>query len=184
MEIFEDFFDEADALTQVSTETSKSLSTLVRQLRKVEDQIEDAENHVKMLKAEKHKLSIDTIPALMDEMGMERLDVDGVVVNRKMIVHASIPVARREEAYAWLRENKCDDIIKNVISCSFGKGQDNLAGDVIGLLETKGFHPEQKTSIHPSTLKAFVKERITDGKQIDLDMFGAFIANAAEIRRK
>jgi hypothetical protein len=29
-----------------------------------------------------------------------------------------------------------------------------------------------------------VKERVTDGKPIDLDMFGAFIANAAEIRRK
>ena len=184
MEIFEDFFDEADALTKVSTETSKDLSNLVRQLRKVEDQIEDAENHVKMLKAEKHKLSIDTIPALMDEMGMERLDVDGVVVNRKMIVHASIPLARREEAYAWLRENKCDDIIKNVISCSFGKGQDNLAGNAIGMLREQGFDPEQKTSVHPSTLKAFVKERVTDGKPIDLDMFGAFIANAAEIRRK
>ena len=67
---------------------------------------------MKSLKAEKHKLSIDTIPALMDEMGMERLDVDGVTVNRKMIVHASIPLARREEAYTWLRENGCDDIIK------------------------------------------------------------------------
>ena len=91
MEIFEDFFDEADALTQVSTETSKSLSTLVRQLRNVEDQIEEVEHQLKTLKAEKHKLSIDNIPALMDEMGMERLDVDGVVVNRKMIIHASIP---------------------------------------------------------------------------------------------
>ncbi len=184
MELFEDFFDEADALTKVSTETSKNLSNLVRQLRKVEDEIEDAENHVKSLKAEKHKLSIDTIPALMDEMGMERLDVDGVTVNRKMIVHASIPLARREEAYTWLRENGCDDIIKNVISCSFGKGQDNLAGNAIGMLREQGFDPEQKTSVHPSTLKAFVKERITDGKPIDLDMFGAFIANAAEIRRK
>tara|TARA_R110002020_G_scaffold311623_3_gene527227 strand:+ start:1766 stop:2320 length:555 start_codon:yes stop_codon:yes gene_type:complete len=184
MELFEDFFDEADALTKVSTETSKNLSNLVRQLRKVEDEIEDAENHVKSLKAEKHKLSIDTIPALMDEMGMERLDVDGVTVNRKMIVHASIPLARREEAYTWLRENGCDDIIKNVISCSFGKGQDNLAGNAIGMLREQGFDPEQKTSVHPSTLKAFVKERVTDGKPIDLDMFGAFIANAAEIRRK
>ena len=181
MELFEDFFDEADALTKVSTETSKNLSNLVRQLRKVEDEIEDAENHVKSLKAEKHKLSIDTIPALMDEMGMERLDVDGVTVNRKMIVHASIPLARREEAYTWLRENGCDDIIKNVISCSFGKGQDNLAGNAIGMLREQGFDPEQKTSVHPSTLKAFVKERVTDGKPIDLDMF---IANAAEIRRK
>jgi len=183
MELFEDFFDEADALTKVSTETSKDLSNLVRQLRKVEDEIEDVEHHLKTLKAEKHKLSIDTIPALMDEMGMERLDVDGVVVNRKMIVHASIPVARREEAYAWLRENKCDDIIKNVISCSFGKGQDNLAGDVIGLLETKGFHPEQKTSIHPSTLKAFVKEQFTSGNDIPTEPFGIYIGTKAIIKK-
>jgi hypothetical protein len=34
------------------------------------------------------------------------------------------------------------------------------------------------------TLKAFVKERMESGKPIDLDMFGAFVANAAEIRRK
>ena len=43
---------------------------------------------------------------------------------------------------------------------------------------------QTKTHVHPSTLKAFVKERITDGKPIDLDMFGAFISNAAQIRRK
>jgi hypothetical protein len=55
---------------------------------------------------------------------------------------------------------------------------------VIGLLHEKGFDPKTKTHVHPSTLKAFVKERIVDGKPIDLDMFGAFIANAAEIRRK
>jgi hypothetical protein len=29
-----------------------------------------------------------------------------------------------------------------------------------------------------------VKERVVEGKPIDLDMFGAFVANAAEIRRK
>jgi len=101
-----------------------------------------------------------------------------------MMVHASIPVARKEEAFEWLRQHGLDDIIKNDVTCSFGKGQDNLAGDVVGLLEQRGFDPKTKTHVHPSTLKAFIKERVTDGKPIDLDMFGAFIANAAEIRRK
>jgi hypothetical protein len=41
-----------------------------------------------------------------------------------------------------------------------------------------------KTHIHPMTLKAFVKERVEDGKPIDLDLFGAYVVNAAEIRRK
>jgi len=183
-DIFDDIFDEGDALANVDSGTGKQLSDLVRSLRNVEQQIEDAENHLKALKQEKHKLSVENIPALMDEMGVERLDVDGLTVERKMMVHASIPQDRKDEAFAWLRENNLDDIIKNDVTCSFGKGQDNLAGDVVGILQDRGFDPKTKTHVHPSTLKAFVKERVTDGKPIDLDMFGAFIANAAQIRRK
>jgi len=183
-DIFEDIIDEADALSSVDTGTGKQLSSLVRNLRRIEQEIEDADNHLKALKQEKHKLSVENIPALMDEMGVERLDVDGVTVERKMIVSASIPAARKEEAFDWLRTNGLDDIIKNDVTCSFGKGEDNVAGDVVGLLQERGFDPKTKTHVHPSTLKAFVKERITDGKPIDLDMFGAFISNAAQIRRK
>ena len=183
-DIFNDMFDEADALADVDIGTGKQLSQLVRALRNVEQQINDTEEHLKALKAEKHKLSMENIPNLMDEMGVERLDVDGVTVERKLTVHASIPVAKREEAFDWLRENNLDDIIKNDIVCSFGKGQDNLAGDVVGILQDKGFPVTVKTHVHPSTLKAFVKERFENGKPIDLDLFGAFVANAAQIKRK
>ena len=94
-DIFEDYFDEGDALSQINTGTGQQLSDLVRKLRSVEKDIEDAEQHLKALKQEKHKLSVENIPVLMDEMGMERIDVDGVTVSRKMIVHASIPVDRK-----------------------------------------------------------------------------------------
>ena len=183
-DIFEDMFDESTALSSVDTGTGKQLSQLVRNLRNVENQIEDAENHVKALKQEKHRLSVENIPALMDEMGVERLDVDGLTVERKMIISASIPKDRKDEAFSWLRENGLDDIIKNDVTCSFGKGQDNSAKNVIAILQDAGFDPATKTHVHPSTLKAFVRERVTDGKPIDLDMFGAFISNAAQLRRK
>lgn len=183
-DIFEDLFDESTALSSVDTGTGKQLSQLVRSLRNVEQQIEDAENHIKSLKQEKHRLSVENIPALMDEMGVERIDVDGLTVERKMIISASIPKDRKDEAFSWLRENGLDDIIKNDVTCSFGKGQDNSAKNVIAILQDAGFDPATKTHVHPSTLKAFVKERITDGKPIDLDMFGAFISNAAQLRRK
>ena len=183
-DIFEDIFDEADAVSRIDTGTGKQLSQLVRNLRTVEQDIEDAETHLKTLKQEKHKLSVENIPALMDEMGVERLDVDGMTVERRMIVAASIPAANKEQAFEWLRSNGLDDIIKNDVTCSFGKGEDNVAGDVIGILRDRGFDPMTKTHVHPSTLKAFVKERITDGKPIDLDLFGAFISNTAVIKRK
>lgn len=183
-DIFEDIFDEAGALGNVDTETGKNLSDLVRKLRAVEKEIDDAEKYLKVLNKEKHKLCVENIPSLMDEMGVERLDVDGVTVVRKLMILASIPAARKDEAFSWLRENALDDIIKNDVTVSFGKGQDNIAGDLVGKLEQDGFNTSQKTYVHSSTLKAFVKERFVNGKPIDLDMFGAFVANAAEIKRK
>jgi hypothetical protein len=120
----------------------------------------------------------------MDEMGVEKIEVEGASVACKPVVHASIPVPRKEEAFAWLRENGLDDIIKNDVVVTFGKGEDNVAGNLVGQLQEKGFDPRTKTHIHASTLKAFVKERVTAGKHIDLDMFGAFVQTAAEIKRK
>ena len=104
-DLFEDFFVEADALASVDTETTKSLSEMVRSLRSTEDEIARVEQYLKELTDRKHKLSTEGIPVLMDEMGVERVDVDGVTVTRKMVVAASIPVARREEAFDWLRQN-------------------------------------------------------------------------------
>jgi hypothetical protein len=184
MELFDDMFDESVALKDVQTDAAKSLSQLVRTMRRLDAEIEEAEAHLKSLNQERHKLSVETIPALMDEMGVERVDVDGVTVARKLLVHASIPADRRDEAFDWLRSQGLDDIIKNDVTLTFGKGEDNTAGDVISMLRERGFDPSTKTHIHPSTLRAFVKERVVEGKPIDLDMFGAFVANAAEIRRK
>lgn len=183
-DVFEDIFDEADALNNVESGTTRELSDLVRKMRSVEDEIADAENHMKALKAEKHKLSTEMIPNLMDQMGVDRIDVDGLTVNRRMIVSASIPRDRKEEAFDWLRENNLDDIIKNDVMVSFGKGEDNMAGDAVETLREKGFDPSVKTHVHPQTLKAFVRERVESGKPLDFGLFGAFIQNAAEIKRK
>jgi hypothetical protein len=183
-DIFEDIFDEAEALQGIDDTTTTQLSGHVRQMRSLEDEIRDAEDHIKALKQQKHSLATEIIPNLMDQMGVERLDVDGVSVVRKNIVHASIPAARRDEAFEWLRANNCDDIIKNDVICSFSRGQDNEVGHMVAQLREQGYDPQQKTHIHPMTLKAFVRERIENGKDINLDLFGAYILNTAEIKRK
>lgn len=183
-EILNDIFDEADALSSVDTDKGRTLSNLVRALRRLEDQISDSETHVKALKAEKHKLSTELIPSLMSEMGTERIDVDGVAVTIKPIVHASIPDERKQEAFTWLRENGHEDIIKNDVVLSFGKGQDNVVKSLIADLGEKGFRPDHKVHVHPMTLKAFVREQMEKGAAINLDLFGAYVLNTAEIRRK
>mgnify|MGYP003113265441 FL=1 len=179
----EDKTFDASTLEGVQAENGKQLSGLVRRLNEKQEQIDETEKYLKELKAEKQRIAFEHIPMLMDEMGMERIDVDGLTVKLKPFVTASIPADRKQDAFNWLREHGLDDIIKNDIIVSFGRGQDNKAGDVMYDLEQKGFHPEQKTHIHSMTLKAFVRERVEKGLPIDLDMFGAFVARTAEIKR-
>ena len=185
-EIFDDVFKagDASALKDITIGEGKQLSQLVSQLNYLDGEITNFESLLKDLKKRKHQLQTDRIPNLMNDMGLDRVDVDGLTVQTKLTVHASIPVDNKEKAFDWLRENGLDDIIKNDVMVSFTKGQDNRAGDLVGRLEAEGYDPKQKTHIHPSTLKAFVKERFVDGKAIDLDMFGAYVATTAEIRRK
>ena len=187
-EFFEEMFEASDDLKSVDVDTTKALSNLVKQLESVVAEIDTAEAHVKRLKQEQRRLQMEAIPEVMGDI--ERLDVKnpdtGVVasVTIKPFVSASIPQGRKQEAYEWLRTHGLDDIIKNDVVLSFGRGEDDTASKVMLDLENKGFHPESKTHIHASTLKAFVKERVENGKPIDLDLFGAFVAKTADIKRK
>ena len=75
-------------------------------------------------------------------------------------------------------------IIKNDVILSFSRGEDNVAGSLMGELEQRGFHPESKTHIHSMTLKAFVREQVEGGKKLPFDLFGVYIANKTKITTK
>jgi len=183
VDIFDEVIDDADTMNGVATGPMKELSGLVKQTIQLGEDIEGAEEALKNLKKQKQALVFDRIPSLMDEMGVTRVDVEGYRVTTKPVIHASIPVARKEEAFEWLRERNLDDIIKNDVILSFGKGQDNEVGHVLGLLRDQGLDPDQKTQVHSMTLKAFIRERIETGAEIDFDLFGAFIQTTAELKR-
>ena len=111
-EIFEEMFDDT-TLDKVQEGDMKNLSSLVKDLNQITLNINEKEEELKALKLQKHKMSTEQIPAMMDEMGVQRLDVENLSVTLKPLINASIPQTRREEAYQWLRDNGLDDIIKN-----------------------------------------------------------------------
>ena len=51
------------------------------------------------------------------------------------------------------------------------------------ILEGHGLLPEQNTGVHPSTLKAWIKERMEAGDEFPMDLFGAYIGQRAIIKR-
>ena len=76
-------------------------------------------------------------------------------------------------------------MIKNQVSLEFGMKEDNMAKSVVEDLKSKGLNVKQKTSVHPSTLRGFVREQIEQlGKDVPADLFGTYIANKTKITTK
>jgi len=167
------------------TENLKSLADQVKSLRDLEDQVKVDEDLLKNKKRDIEKISGEIIPTLLSEMGLSSLKLaDGSAVEVKPYYAANISLRNREAAYNWLRSNGLGDIIKNEITVSFGRNEDNKAADYANLARGQGFEPTQKLKVEPMTLKALVRERIEAGKDMPMDTFNVFVGNRTKITRK
>jgi hypothetical protein len=175
--------DQTESLTQVND--AKVLSDQVVKLKLLEDKIVQAEENLKKLKEEADVLSGEVIPTMMTEMNISTLKLaDGTAVEVKPIYGASISPERKEEAFNWLRINGLGDLIKNEVTVSFGRNEDNKAIAYANLAAERGYQPAQRLKVEPMTLKALVRERIEAGKDMPSDLFNVFAGNRTKITRK
>ena len=174
--------DQQDAMKK--TDGVQSLADQVERLEGVDSEIEDTESRLKLLKKKRDHISGEIIPTMMSEMGLAELKLhDGSHLKVSTSYKAHISEANKEMAYNWLRENGLGDIIKNEISVSFGRNEDNKAADYAELAKRSGFQPTQKMKVEPMTLKALVRERIEAGKEMPTEIFGVFSENKTTIKR-
>jgi hypothetical protein len=167
------------------TDNIQSLADQVERLEALQQRLELQEDNIKNTKKELEHLSGEVIPTMMSEMGLSHLKLmDGSSVDVKPHYSATITVANREKAFNWLRNNGLGDIIKNEISVSFGRNEDNKAADYAALAQERGFQPTQKLKVEPMTLKALVRERLEAGKEMPTEIFNIFVGNKTTIKRK
>ena len=167
------------------TDNIQSLADQVERLEDLQKRLELQEDNIKNTKKELEHLSGEVIPTMMSEMGLSHLKLmDGSSVDVKPNYSASISVANKEKAFNWLRNNGLGDIIKNEISVSFGRNEENKAADYASLAQERGFQPTQKLKVEPMTLKALVRERTEAGKDMPTELFNIFVGNKTTIKRK
>ena len=178
-------FEKDQQDTMKKTDNIQSLADQVEKLESLQTRLELQEENIKNTKKQLEHVSGEVIPSMMSEMGLSHLKLmDGSSVDVKPNYSASISVANKEKAFNWLRNNGLGDIIKNEISVSFGRNEDNKAADYAALAEERGFQPTQKLKVEPMTLKALVRERIEAGKEMPTEIFNVFVGNKTTIKRK
>jgi len=167
------------------TENIDTLAKQIKHLRTLEDEVKSDEEDLKSKQKEVERISGEVIPTMLSEMGLSSLKLaDGSAVDVKPYYTANISIVNREAAYGWLRSNGLGDIIKNDITVSFGRNEDNKAAEYANLARGQGFQPTQKLKVEPMTLKALVRERIEAGKDMPMDIFNVFVGNRTKITRK
>jgi len=178
-------FEEDQAKVITKTGNIQSLADQVERLENLNQEIEKKEKDLKQRKKDLEHISGEVIPTMMAEMGLSHLKLmDGSSVDVKQNYSANITIANKEAAFNWLRNNGLGDIIKNEISVSFGRNEDNKAADYAALAQERGFQPTQKLKVEPMTLKALVRERIEAGKELPTELFNVFVGNKTTIKRK
>jgi len=175
-------FEEDQAKVITKTDNIQSLADQVERLENLNQEVKKDEEDLKQKKKNLEHISGEVIPTMMAEMGLSHLKLmDGSSVDVKPNYSANITIANRDAAFKWLRDNGLGDIIKNEISVSFGRNEDNKAAD---LAQERGFQPTQKLKVEPMTLKALVRERIEAGKELPTELFNVFVGNKTTIKRK
>ena len=174
----------SSSLEQLDQEVLGTVASLAKAIKDKEELIESLEQTLKEEKKALIKMTDEDLPTMLMELGMQSLTLDdGSDVTVKQTYGASIRVDDRPAAYEWLRDNGYDDIIKNQVLCVFGRGEDDMASAFQALASQQGYAAEQKTEIHPQTLRAFVKERVENGDDFPMELFGAWVGQRAVIKR-
>ena len=169
----------------ISQDSVKSISDKCNHLKDLNKQIEQEEEKLSLLKHKARDMEERIIPEMMQEAGVSLLKLaDGLTVEVKPFYAAKIPESRVDEAFSWLRNRGYEDLIKNTITASFGRGQDNQVSELVKVCEDNGFAYNKKEKVEPMTLKAFVREQVEGGKELPFDLFGVYIANKTKITNK
>ena len=156
-------------------------------LKKKEDEVAALEEKLKAKKEERDDISSRVIPELLAEQGLQEIKLaDGSKVSVKKEFRATLPKdeIRREAAYQWLRDQNLGDMIKNNVTVSFGKGEDNKANQLVDLAVANGFTPQQKSDVAWNTLTALYEERVKAGLDMPSDVFSLWIKDKTKISRK
>jgi len=164
-----------------------NLADECQKLKDTEDMIKSAEKHLQDLKAKADDIGSRVIPELLAEQGLTSLKLaDGSSVSVKKEYRCTLPKdeSRREQCYKWLRDNQLGDIIKNNVSVTFGRGEDDKAQQLLDLAVANGFEPSQKSDVSWNTLTALFRERIESGLDMPSDVFSTWIKDKTKITRK
>tara|TARA_R110000751_G_scaffold66248_1_gene135241 strand:+ start:2083 stop:2664 length:582 start_codon:yes stop_codon:yes gene_type:complete len=185
VDIFQSLEQDAKSQKEIpNDEKFKQLNTLAKRFIDTKDDISVAEENVSKLKESLKQIKENDLPDMMSSLNMDQFKLtDGTVIAIKDDVFTSIKADKNIEALQWLDDNGLGDIIKHKISISFNRG-DHEDAEKFKEMFNGSFKQEldEKSTVHPQTLKATVKEMVNNGQTLPDTLFNVYEAKIANVK--
>ena len=161
-----------------------NIAILAEKQTYLEEKIKTKEGQLKTLKEELKEVAEVQLPDALKETGVSEFSlIDGTKVSVSAFYSARISAENKEKAFEWFRKNGHADLIKNTVSVSFGRAEDETANSLLMELDDQGFHPEQKEWVEPMTLKGFVREQVEKGNDLPFDTLNIYVGQKTKITK-
>ena len=173
---------EEDAST-ISENSLGKIGAVATDIADTQEEISKLKEQLKNKEDYERKLSREVLPSLFSEVGLSELKLaDGRKIKVSEYYTATPLKENRGKVFQWLRDNGFGDLVKNQVTCSFGRNEDEKASGLMSDLSDKGLEPAQREWVEPSTLRAFVREQYEAGIELPMDLLGAFVGHKTTIK--
>ena len=174
-----------DVKPEVSEISLKTLTDKANKMVELEQLVEEKQASLKSTQKELKTLSEEEIPALLSEVGLSEITLtNGKKISTSAYYYGRITEHNQQEAFEWLQDNGHGDIIKNVVSVSFGRDEDVNAEKLLTNLQDNGYTTNGKKWVEPMTLKAFIREQVEGGNDLPLETFNVYVGQKTRIINK
>lgn len=169
----------------IQTDKLNRLSQLANKQQEIEQWIEVQKDRLAQGVEALRRIREVELPEAMDEVGVAKFTLaDGSSVSVNPYYSATITAEKKSAAHQWLDSHGFGDLIKTEVITKFGRGEVDAARELVENLRQQEYEVEGKESVHPQTLKAFIREQVESGAvAVPLDLFGAYVGRQTVIKK-
>ena len=194
--------EQVDLLEDVAPASNElgAISDMAQKMFNIQAECENLEMLLKNRKLDLKAIAEQALPDLMQELNIKEFTLtNGAKVEIKDVITGSVPSAgaiarakgdtqdelaiRQQQCFEWLRGNGAGDLIQSNVEVQFGRNEDDECNAFTEELRERQLYYKRAIGVHPSSLNSFIKERLSEGKDIPLDLFRVYTGRTANIRR-
>ena len=171
-----------------ATGTDLELVTgLAMRQQDLEAQISEKEEELKAIQAEHREVSWKQLPELMQRLNLDSFSLaNGYTISINEKLRLSLPAANKQQAMLWVDDNGGSALVKRAFIIEFSKDQEKFARKFQrDCAKRKNALPmEESKTVHSSTLTKFISDKLKNGDEVPLELFGAYQQRISKIKHK